>query len=301
MKGSRESDCYPMAISLNANQVNYINIGLMILSAFLAFLFPFELFLLAYAVLGPLHYLTEISWLHDKSYFTRGRYDYLFLLGTAVIITALYFGWIPFAPKGTIEFFTGLAFLGALLFVLLKNNGTRLLAFLPVVLALFFFNQSPAFQVIVGLFLPTLIHVFLFTGMFILIGALRGKSASGLASLVVFAGLAFGFFFFHPAHLGYHVSDYVRDNYGYLKDNGIGSSPFISVNFYIAKLLRPQDFGQGQLPLSEFVKNVNGFLYQNPMALALMSFISFSYTYHYLNWFSKTSIIGWHAIPADAP
>lgn len=296
----RESDRRGMAISLNTNQVNYINIGLMVISAGLAYLFPFGLFLLVYAVLGPLHYLTEISWLHDKSYFTQGRYDYLFLLGIAVIITVLYFGWIPSAPKGTIEFFSGLAFAGALLFVLLKNNGVRLLTFLPVVLALFFFIQSASFRVIFGLFLPTLIHVFLFTGMFILIGALRGKSRSGLASLAVFALLAVSFFFFHPAHLGYHVSDYVRKNYGYLKDNGTGSSPFISINFYIAKILGLGDFDQGQLPPSEFVKNVNGFLYQNPMALSLMSFIAFAYTYHYLNWFSKTSIIGWHEIPGAA-
>ncbi len=286
-----------MAISLNTNQINYLNIGLMILSAGLAFLFPFELFLFVYAVLGPLHYLTEISWLHDKNYFTKGRHDYLYLLGAAVVISAFYLGWIPFAPKGTIEFFTGLAFVGALLFTLLKDQGTRLLAFLPVVLALFFFVQSGLVQVILGLFLPTLIHVFLFTGMFILIGALRGKSASGLASLVVFAGLSSSFLFFHPSHLGYHVSDYVRNNYGYLKENGTGSSPFISINLYIAKILKLSDFSQGRLPLSEFVGNVNGFLFQNPTALALMSFIAFSYTYHYLNWFSKTSIIGWHEIP----
>ena len=42
--------------------------------------------------------------------------------------------------------------------------------------------------------------------------------------------------------------------------------------------------------------NLNEFLYQNPAALALMSFIAFAYTYHYLNWFSKTSIIRWHEI-----
>ncbi|MCC6181260.1 MAG: hypothetical protein IT237_05450 [Bacteroidia bacterium] len=51
---------------LTPNQINYANIGLMIISAFLAFLLPFELFLFSYAVLGPLHYLTEIGWLHKK-------------------------------------------------------------------------------------------------------------------------------------------------------------------------------------------------------------------------------------------
>ena len=28
-----------------------------------------------------------------------------------------------------------------------------------------------------------------------------------------------------------------------------------------------------------------------------MRFIAFAYTYHYLNWFSKTSVIKWHLIP----
>jgi hypothetical protein len=29
---------------------------------------------------------------------------------------------------------------------------------------------------------------------------------------------------------------------------------------------------------------------------AIASFLAFAYTYHYLNWFSKTSIIEWHAV-----
>ena len=28
-----------------------------------------------------------------------------------------------------------------------------------------------------------------------------------------------------------------------------------------------------------------------------MRFIAFAYTYHYLNWFSKTSVIKWHEVP----
>ena len=31
---------------------------------------PFQIFLLAWAVLGPLHYLAEISWLHDRNFRT---------------------------------------------------------------------------------------------------------------------------------------------------------------------------------------------------------------------------------------
>src|SRR6185503_2075930 len=59
--------------TLTTTYVNYLNIALMIISCVLAFRFPFELFLISYAVLGPLHYLTEISWLNDRKYFTEGK------------------------------------------------------------------------------------------------------------------------------------------------------------------------------------------------------------------------------------
>jgi hypothetical protein len=29
----------------------------------------------------------------------------------------------------------------------------------------------------------------------------------------------------------------------------------------------------------------------------VMRFVAFAYTYHYLNWFSKTSVIQWHKVP----
>jgi hypothetical protein len=45
----------------------------MVLTAVLAYFYPFETFLLAYAYLGPLHYLTEISWLHDRNYYSKGK------------------------------------------------------------------------------------------------------------------------------------------------------------------------------------------------------------------------------------
>ena len=68
-------------------QINYLNIGLMALSAVLAYFLPFETFLMAYAFLGPLHYLTEISWLHDRNYFSKGKYDFIPLLVIGVVLS----------------------------------------------------------------------------------------------------------------------------------------------------------------------------------------------------------------------
>ncbi len=47
--------------------------GLLLGALALAYLLPFELLVLSYTVLGPAHYLTEISWLHDRKYFLPHR------------------------------------------------------------------------------------------------------------------------------------------------------------------------------------------------------------------------------------
>ena len=36
------------------------------------------------------------------------------------------------------------------------------------------------------------------------------------------------------------------------------------------------------------------FFFYEKMEVKLQIFIAFAYTYHYLNWFSKTTVIGWH-------
>ena len=77
-------------ISINSvNKIDYVNIGLLILSCILAFLMPFELFLFAYGVLGPLHYLTEISWLHDKNYYSTDKRDVILLVVISLVLTVV--------------------------------------------------------------------------------------------------------------------------------------------------------------------------------------------------------------------
>ena len=73
--------------ALRENKINYANIGLMFITAILAFFYPFETFLLAYAYLGPLHYLTEISWLHDRNYYSKGKYDYIILVIVGILLS----------------------------------------------------------------------------------------------------------------------------------------------------------------------------------------------------------------------
>jgi hypothetical protein len=38
-------------------------------------------------------------------------------------------------------------------------------------------------------------------------------------------------------------------------------------------------------------------IFNSQSGYMVMRFVAFAYTYHYLNWFSKTSIIQWHKVP----
>ena len=285
-----------MSVKLTTDQVNYLNIILMLVSAWLAFAFPFELFLLVYAVLGPLHYLTEISWLHDKGYYTRRKHDFVFLASVSALISLLFLGPFHGIQDKAGPFLVYLAFAAGLVFLLLEDIFKRIIFFgLAGLVGLLLMNFG-FFSPLLGMFFPTLIHVFIFTGLFLLGGALKGRSASGFLSLLVFVGAACAFMLIHPVHSQYQPGDYVRNSYGYFKEDGSGSSVFITLNYQILKMLGLHDFGTPIQPLSAYVGGINDFLYRNPVALSLMSFISFAYTYHYLNWFSKTSIIKWHEV-----
>ncbi len=287
---SSASQAAPRRITA-ADGVNYLNIGLMILSAVLAESWPFALFLFSYAVLGPLHYLTEISWLHDRKYFTRGRHDYL-ILGLLCLLTVIPgLGVIPVSAKATV-IVTYLSFAAAGIFAFTSawRERARLMVFasvfVPVILG------QGLLLVIFGVLLPTIVHVFLFTGMFILAGTLRQKSVSGVLSLAAFVGIALGLILWHPAFAGHPMpGDYVRRAYGEASKNNYGR--FLQVNFALVRLLAPHSFPSAETA----IQGVNAFLYGHPVARSVMAFIAFSYTYHYLNWFSKTSVIGWHKVP----
>jgi 4-hydroxybenzoate polyprenyltransferase len=69
--------------------VDRANLLLLTFAFAVAYIIPFELLLLSYAFLGPLHYLTEISWLHDRKYFTLLPEDPFYLvIGSFVLLFA---------------------------------------------------------------------------------------------------------------------------------------------------------------------------------------------------------------------
>jgi hypothetical protein len=62
---------------------------------------------------------------------------------------------------------------------------------------------------------------------------------------------------------------------------------FERVNFAIARLLRFESL------------QVSSDLYNTLGGTMIMRFVAFAYTYHYVNWLSKTSVIKWHKVPTS--
>lgn len=166
-----------------------------------------------------------------------------------------------------------LVFVTALTTTLVESKIAKaILVVLPLIALTLFSSSVPYF--ILAFFLITIIHVFVFTGAFILYGALKSRSASGVLSLVVFAICAASFFVYAPVATGYTVGDYARNSY----------SSFQVLNTQLLQLFH---LGTGE-SLSD--------IYESRAGLMVMRLIAFAYTYHYLNWFSKTSIIKWHEV-----
>ncbi len=263
-----------------AARLDFANIGLMVFSFAVAMYLPFELFLFSYAVLGPAHYLTEIAWLHQRKYFTHGPRDYMALvllaaLAALIFLTLTTESLSAWRPKSDIPFNTLMyvAFAGALLMAVVKNAFYR---FIGVALLLVCATFSKSYLLFFSFFLPTLVHVYLFTGCFILYGALRSRSWPALLSLGVFVACPVVFFLLKPA--GSAASSYAAASY----------QMFEGVNLTLIDRLH-LDLGSTPDPHQR--------IYASTAGLVVMRFVAFAYTYHYLNWFSKTSIIQWHQMP----
>ena len=291
-------------------RINVINIGLMLISCIAAFIMPFEVFLFAYAVMGPLHYLTEISWLHDRQYFTKGKYDNIALwaIGVIILLESLayryHWNW-PFSSDfGNKIIFVALT--GSILMVFVKNMYIKIFGFLFILFlsnALFQPDQRDGLAFFVGALLPTLVHVFVFTGFFILYGALKSRSVSGLISVLVFVVCPILLFTLFRDKSFIEVTKYGQASY---IANGDG---FYDTNLSFLTNLFHVDFPQlkdaaGNLLYYEGTErpaldysNAAQVVFHSQVGILLMRFIAFAYTYHYLNWFSKTEVIKWHKVP----
>jgi hypothetical protein len=260
----------------------------------LAFFLPFELFLFSYAILGPLHYLTEIGWLHQRNYFSTGKRDYYMLIFLGLLVTFAIFLNQPLEnqifsslfpnPETAATFanffnewsaaFIFLAFVIACGMSFLKKNTHKLIVIVIGIILAILLKEVRFYIIVFSVFFPTIIHVWFFTGVFILAGALKNKQFSGHLSLIFFILCSLSFFLISTRNSNYQISEYVQ--------NAFKQSNFGSVNSAIFHLL----FSSEKI-----------FFFNSPKGLMIQRFIAFAYTYHYLNWFSKTNIIRWHKVP----
>lgn len=261
---------------MSVARINVLNMLLVVVSLAAAFSLPFEVFLFSYAVLGPLHYLTQISWMHERKYFTRSGspFDWGLLATLAIAVTV-----VPWAVPAWSRFNPNLAFTAfgaALLFVLFKDLKLRLVGLLLLLPFSWGAARWEHFPVAFAGLLPTIIHVCVFTAAFVLVGALKSKDRTGLGLLGVYAACAAACFLVVPDVDAYAIGETARQTY---------DESFYGLNVTLSHMLLAQPFTE----LEQVFSSSGG--------LMIARFIAFSYTYHYLNWFSKTSVIRWHDVP----
>jgi hypothetical protein len=255
--------------------INLTNMVLMLLSTVIAFIIPFKLFLFVYAVLGPLHYLTEISWLDKKNFFIKQKTQIWPYIVIALLLTVAIFN-----EKSILRYYSVSLIICVVVYTLClvfsgKNSVALLVSLLVLIIALVIKADKIMFLILAfGIFLPTIIHVFLFTGLFVLQGALKNKSVTAFISLAVFIACAVSFAFIHVPN-----AEILS-----VAEKGYIQKYFSIINQSLASVFN-----------ISFSRNSND-IFEMPALIAVQRFIAFAYTYHYLNWFSKTSVIKWHDV-----
>ena len=240
-------------------RTDVVHLGLMLSALGLAYLLPFELLLIAYAVLCPAHYLTEISWLHDRQYFLSAKPIAMLLAAVAVAGVS-----VSNAPDSGLLIW--IAFVGAALSiggVSWMQRGV-LLAILVAVTAALVTGRD--FVAVSAVLLPTLIHVSVFTLVFMMLGAYRSGSRSQMALVLVYLAAVALILLVPPGPMP-------------------RSMPLAQIGY--------RYFG-GVAPALGQVLHIPNFTFDS-RSTGLLSFV---YTYHYLNWFIKADVIGWRRIPA---
>lgn len=268
-------------------KVDTLNIFLMIVSLVAAVLFPFELFILAYAILGPLHYLTEINWLEKKSFFVPNKKAiWLFVLITVIITTPILLTKLPQTKEyfGKGSFVSGMilhsipllfaTFFAAIALVLSKKWWILFITFIGFFLLGELLLSYRPYLLIVGSLLPSLIHVFVFTFLFMLYGGLKGKSKLGVSASLLLLVVPVIIVFIPIDVRGLDIGLYFKQAFD--------ASGFSNLNYSVGWAIGAMETPQSYYPMV------------SELGVRIQIFIAFAYTYHYLNWFSKTTVIGWH-------
>src|SRR4051812_26706632 len=233
------------------------HLGLMLAALVASYLVPFELLLLSYVVLGPAHYASEISWLHDRKYFLPQRGIAIALAITAIIAAlidnASWFGFVMWA-----------AFVACALLAATTTALQSTMLFMGAFALTGIMLSNGATMAVVGILLPTLVHVSLFTLVFMMLGAFRsGQKMQWVLVALYLAAIAL--ILLAPPSAAARVPSFAAAGHDYFANVG----PALGRLFGIPDLL---------------------------LDTKLTSLLAFVYTYHYLNWFIKAEVIRWNAM-----
>jgi len=244
----------------------------LLLSGAAAALAPLPVFLLAFVVLGPMHYLTEIVWLQKKSfYFSEGLIAPKWYGVVAAVLA------IAVALDRLLQRGIGVWVVWVLVLLALSawiRNRWALAALAIAALAVKLLR--PGVALFFGAIVPSLVHVFVFTWFFMVSGALRAKNmrlAKWVNPLLLLAIPVL--LLFVPMHYGTQGAIWLR----------MERISFEPLHSYAARHLGRQ------LVMS-------GDLLADPVIAALIRVFAFTYLFHYLNWFGKAELLEWHRIPA---
>lgn len=251
--------------------IDILNIFLILISGIFAFVLPFQTFLFVYAFLGPLHYLTEINWLQQRNYFLQNKKNIYYLFIPILLIGSIVYIPTLFSLKPVIPFLIFFTFLVAIFNlsekVKLYKSWKFILSIVLGSMATLYFKEY--FTTIFSLFLPSLIHVFIFTGIFILSGFLKTKNKLSLMTFIVFIIMSLCLTIFN------------LNSTFFMEDISNTYNSFEKLNAAVFSIFNKDVLASQDIYFSYF-------------GIKTMQFIAFAYTYHYLNWFSKTSVIQWH-------
>ncbi len=244
-------------------QQEWVQPALVLLSAAVAYLLPFEGLLFSYALLGPAHYLTQLNWLHDRNYFVADRSARWLFLGVGV--AGLAYVLFVSSNAGLHGTFYMIVMFGMAVILLTGFNVAIVAGLsLAVAVAAWWLKDLPAAFLVMALLLPTIIHVGLFTLLFLLVGAQKRGDLAGKVTAACWIGAA-ALVLTMPPEVRLLSSDW-----------------FAGQRQFFDGVAQQLGAGPGQ-PLDRSWSAAYGLL-------------TFAYTYHYLNWFSKTELLQWHRI-----
>jgi len=244
-------------------------------SAVAASLAPLQVFIFVYAFVGPMHYLTEIAWLKKKGFYFGGGVvsEQFYVAVAAVLCVAVSADF--YIHRGLTGYAIGLLIvlsLGALV----KNPFVLISTLAAGCVAKFFVHGLVIF---VAAILPTIVHVYVFTMLFMVSGLVRERNQPGLAWIklikwtnpFLLLGLPAVILiarWSYPAPSGYWIN---------------AEAGFSALHGYLVGLL-----GHNLHP--------DATILADPAAAGVLRLLAFIYLFHYLNWFAKTELLQWHKV-----